>query len=145
MNALEQDALELLRLVRSLKNSFAPINRIPPEVLSLIPGYFNDDEDSTDQDLIALTHVCRGWRHTLTSCSSLWTRLDCMDIDKTHTYIQRSRSSPLEICLMKVQGTSYLDDAFSLVVPHICRSNPCPYMRMTFQMTSGISVAKCLS
>ena len=121
MNALERDALEVLRLVRSLKNSFAPINQIPPEVLSLIPGYLDDDYNDADQELIALTHVCRGWRNTFTSCSSLWTRLDCMDVDKTHTYIQRSQYSPLEICLTDIEDTEYLDDAFSLVVPHLHR------------------------
>ena len=35
----ERDALDVLRLVRSVKSTFAPINRIPPEVLSLTPGY----------------------------------------------------------------------------------------------------------
>ena len=35
----ERDALDVLRLVRSVKSTFASINRIPPEVLSFIPGY----------------------------------------------------------------------------------------------------------
>ena len=116
----------MLRLVRSLKNSFAPINQIPPEVLLLIPGYFNEDDDgdgdndnNTDQGLITLTHVCHGWRDVFTSCSSLWTRLDFTNVEKTRTYIQRSRSSPLEICLEKGQDTSFLDDAFSLVIPYL--------------------------
>jgi len=121
VDAVEQDALEVLRLVRSVKNSFAPINQFPPEVLSLIPGYLDDDVYSMDQDLIALTHVCRGWRDAFTSCPSLWTRLDCMDIDKTHTYIQRAKSSPLEVRLTKARNTNYLDAAFSLVVPHLRR------------------------
>ena len=118
MDSLEQDALEVLSLVRSVKNSFAPINRIPPEVLSLIPDYYEDD---TNHDLIALTHVCRDWRNTLISRSSLWTRLDCTNVEKTRTYIQRSRSSPLEIFLEKDEDDTYLDDAFSLVTPHIHR------------------------
>jgi len=119
MNSLEQDALEVLSLIRSVKNSFAPINRIPPEVLSLIPDYYDDD---TDQGLIALTHVCRGWRDMFISCSSLWTQLDCMDFDKTRTFIQRSKSSPLDIFLeMHKDEDTYLDDAFLLVTPHIHR------------------------
>ena len=46
-NALEQEASEVLRLVQSVQNTFAPINRIPPEILLLIPGYYKvggDDE-----------------------------------------------------------------------------------------------------
>ncbi|KAF9645559.1 hypothetical protein BDM02DRAFT_3148684 [Thelephora ganbajun] len=74
-----------------------------------------------DQALISLTHVCRGWREMFTSRSSLWTRLDFMNVEKTHTYIQRSKSSSLEICLEGHKGNTYFDDAFSLVIPHIRR------------------------
>jgi hypothetical protein len=120
VNALEQDASEVLGLVRSLKNSLAPINRIPPEVLSLIPDYH--DKRRLDQNLIALTHVCRSWRDIFTSRSSLWTKLDFTNVDKTRTYIQRSRSSPLEIHLEASTGYGdYRDDAFSLVIPHLHR------------------------
>ena len=59
-NSLEQDALEVLNLVGSVKNSLAPINWIPPEILSFIPDYY--DQDGTGQDLLALTHICRSWR-----------------------------------------------------------------------------------
>lgn len=115
-DSLERDALEVLRLVRSIKNSFAPINRIPPEVLSLIPGYY--DEDDTDQASITLTHVCHSWRDTFTSCSSLWTRLDLTNVDKTHAYIQRSRSAPFKLCLV---GGRVIDDAFAMMIPHTHR------------------------
>ena len=80
-------------MVRTIKNLFAPINWVPPEVLSLIPDYCDMDDD-----LIALTHVCRSWREVFTSRASSWTFLDCVDLDKTNVYIQRSRGSPLEIC-----------------------------------------------
>ena len=79
-------------MVRSIKNTFAPINRVPPEVFSLIP-----DHCETDEELIKLTHVCHGWREILISRASLWTPLDCRNLDKTGVYIQRSRGSPLEI------------------------------------------------
>ena len=121
MNALEQEALEVLSLIRSVKNSFAPINRIPPEVLSLIPDYCDDDEDDADQDLIVFTHVCRGWRNMFISRSSLWTQLDFKNVEKTRTYIQRSKSSSLEVYLEKDEDDTYLDDAFFLVTPHIHR------------------------
>ena len=72
MNLLEQDALEVLSLIRSMKNTFAPVNRIPWGVLSIIPDYCD-----TDYELVAFTHVCRGWREEFISRSSLWTSLDC--------------------------------------------------------------------
>jgi hypothetical protein len=118
-DTLERDAFEALRPVRSMKNSLAPINRVPPEILSLIPDYCC--EDDMDQDLVALTHVRRSWRDTLISRSSLWTKLDFIDTDKTRTYIQRSRSSPFELYL---RDDEVMVHAFPLIIPHIQRLKP---------------------
>ena len=117
-DALERVASEVLGLVRSAKNSFAPINRIPSEVLSTIPDYYR--EGVQDRVLIALTHVCRDWREKFTSRASLWTRLDFTNIDKTRTYIQRSQSSPLQFCI-KSRRVIAIDDALTLIIPHIRR------------------------
>lgn len=119
MKSLERDALEVLGLVRSLQNSIAPINRIPPVVLSLIPEYFH--ENDMDQGLLTLTHVCRGWREIFTSRSSLWTKLNFTSVDRTRAYIQRSKSSPLKIHIEYGQDPPFLDNAFSLVIPHLHR------------------------
>ena len=97
-------------------NSFTPINRIPPEVLSLIPDYYREDE--VDQGLIALKHVCSSWRETFASRSSLWTRLDFKNVDKTRAYTQGSQSSPLKIYLT---SSKVIEDAFPLISPHIRR------------------------
>jgi len=109
----------VLRLVRSVRNTFAPINQIPPEVFSLIPDYWEDQY--MEEGVIALTQVCRGWREIFTSRSSLWTYLDCEDADKTRVYVERSRSLPLEIFLRKSRHTSYCDDALVVAIPHIGR------------------------
>jgi len=82
----------VLLITRSIKNTFAPINRVPPDVLSLIPGY-----RKRDKELIKLTHVCRSWREIFISRASLWTFLACNEPDKTSVYIQRSRKSPLKV------------------------------------------------
>ena len=114
VNSLERDASEVLALVRSAKNSFAPVNRIPPEILSLVPDYFGGD----DKQLIALTHVCRSWRDTFIFRPSLWTQPDFKNIDKTRAYIQRSQSSPLKLCLGDDKA---IDDAYHLIIPHLSR------------------------
>ena len=44
-----------------------------------------------------------------------------MNVDKTKVYIERSKSSPLEICLRQVGNTPYQEEAFILTVPHIGR------------------------
>ena len=52
------------------------------------------------------------------SSASLWTHLDCTNVRKTKVYIERSKSSPLEICL---RNPLYRDQAFTLAVKHIGR------------------------
>ena len=113
---LEHDVLEVLSLVRSMKNTFAPINRVPREVFSLIPEYCK-----TDEALVALTHVCRGRREQFVSRSSLWTSLDCTNVEKTRVYLKRSKASPLEVRLGEEECAHFLEDAFLLTVPHLGR------------------------
>ena len=38
---LEQEISEILRLIRSWRNRVAQVNRILPEILSLIPDFWN--------------------------------------------------------------------------------------------------------
>ena len=65
-------------MAHSIKNALAPISQVPPEVISLIADYCE-----TKQELIALTPVHRGWREIFISRVSLWTSLDCTDLNKT--------------------------------------------------------------
>jgi hypothetical protein len=113
VDTLEQDAREVLRLVRSVKNTFAPINQIPQEIFSLIPGYRD-----TEKALVALTHVCRSWREQLISCSSLWSSLNCVSVDRTRVYLESSQTSPLDIRLGGKECAPFLHDAFLLTLPH---------------------------
>ena len=99
-----------------MKNTFAPVNRIPEDVLSLIPSYCD-----TSEELITLTHVCRGWRERFISSSSLWTFLDCTNVEQTRVYLERSKTSPLELWLGEEEDASFLNDAFLLAVPHLNR------------------------
>ena len=102
-----------------MKNTFAPINRIPREILSTIPDYLSE-EYTADQDLITLTHVCNGWRELFISCPFLWTYLDCKNVEKTRVYIERSKSSLLEVHLRE-ECSPFLYDAFLLTVPYLGR------------------------
>jgi len=119
VTALEQDTLVVLGLLRSMKNTFAPINQIPPEVFSLIPDYW--ERQVVKRGIIVLTHVCYGWRDIFTSRSALWTHLDCRDTEKTRIYIERSRPHPLEISLMKWQRLLFRSDALLMAIRHIGR------------------------
>jgi len=109
----------VLDLVRSMKNNLAPINQIPSEVFSLLPEYLEGYHG--DEGLISMSHVCRSWRELLIARSSLWAHLDCKNTDKTRVYIERSKSSPLELSLFKYRSADYIEDGILLVVPHISR------------------------
>jgi hypothetical protein len=99
LDVLEQDTSRILHLIQSWRNGLTPVNRIPPEILALIPDFWDRHYGGRDRDVIALTHVCQAWREVFTSQSSLWTTLDWMDEDKTRVYLERSQSLPVNLSL----------------------------------------------
>jgi len=101
--------------MRSWKNAAAPVNRIPPEIIALVPDFWATSK--RDQSIIALTHVCRTWREVFTSRSSLWTDLDCLCTDKTRVYLERSKSSPINLSLYRDNNLSSHDPLFQ-ITPH---------------------------
>jgi len=113
-DSLEQDVFEILHLIRSWRNTIAPINRIPPEILSLIPDFF--DVDKRGEDVIALTHVCRAWRKVFTSRPALWVNidLDSMGEDQALVYLERSKSSPINLSLYRDDG-GYPHNLFKII------------------------------
>ena len=111
----------MLSLLLFMKNTFAPISRIPPEIFSLIPDYWGHWH--AERDILALTHVCHGWREIFTSRPSLWTHLDCRNADKTRVYIERSKTLPLKISLSEFHNTRYCDYALSMATPSLSRSD----------------------
>jgi hypothetical protein len=91
--------VDILNLLRSWKDRPAPINRIPPEILSLIPDFL--DGPQKNRCVITLTHVCRAWREIFTSRSTLWTDFRCNSASKTKVYLERSKSSPINVSLRR--------------------------------------------
>jgi len=100
---------------RYLQNSFVPVNRLPPEVLGLIPTSLH-----SKRDLINATAVCRHWRNTLLSSPDLWCDVDCSGSRgplREHMFrecLERSRIVPLNVRLTSVR---YLHD----ITPHLAR------------------------
>ena len=62
--------------------------------------------------------MCQTWRKIFTSRPTLWTDIDCTDIDKTLAYLDRSRSSPVNVQLERYQALSPYDP-FLQVIPHV--------------------------
>ena len=108
--------MEIHRLTRSHQNRFAPINRLPPEVLSSIPDFW--DDHCRKKTAITLTHVCREWRHVFISRPSLWTDFRCLDADKTRVYLERSKHSPINLRLEREDGL-LPNDPFLQISPYV--------------------------
>jgi len=100
-------------MIRVCENMLVPINKIPPEILALIPDFW--DTCDRDEDVIAMTHVCRAWREVFVSRSCLWTNFDCLDEEKTRVYFERSKSSPINLSLDLSEGISFRNPFFQII------------------------------
>jgi hypothetical protein len=90
---------------------------MPPEILALVPDFWNKDCGGRDRDLIALTHVCRTWREVFISRPSLWTNLDCEGRYRTRIYLERAKSLPINLSL-QINDSLPPCHPFFKVVPH---------------------------
>ena len=73
--------LKVLPKLRSLESILQPINRLPKDILILVPRFFANEyweheKFPMNKPLITMTHVCRSWRNLLLSTPSLWTQID---------------------------------------------------------------------
>ncbi|KAF9783724.1 hypothetical protein BJ322DRAFT_1066807 [Thelephora terrestris] len=116
LDTLDQDASEVISSIRSMRNKRAPINRLPRDVLALIPDFLDDEE--SDRTAITLTHVCRAWREIFVSLASLWTDFYCTDTEKTCVYLERSKSAPISVRLERKKGL-LPNDPFLDIAPHV--------------------------
>lgn len=122
LDSLDQETLGILSLILSERNSLAPIDRLPLDVLTLIPDFW--DRPERGKAIIAVTHVCRAWREMFISRASLWTEFHCVDEDKTRVYLERSKSALIDVWLTGRLGSSP-NDPFLDVVPRAIRRLKC--------------------
>jgi hypothetical protein len=92
VSQLDQDASVALATVREWRNSFVPINRIPLDILPLIPTHLPSN------DRLRASFVCRRWRRTFVQCAELWSQLSLsMGEVYTKTFLERAKGSALDI------------------------------------------------
>jgi len=108
---MERDLSDLVPKFKALRNVLAPINKLPPEVLSQIPKCF------LIHDLIVATQVCRYWRTTLISCSPLWCNIDCERGPEALTCLHRSKGSPIYVSVTRIPN----DEVLARLSPHTGR------------------------
>jgi len=96
---MELEAKRAISTIHVSMNTFPKINRLPPEVLALIPSFL-----TSYKDLVFTTHVCRHWRNTITASPPLWSSFDndTMDQNLVATYLDRCGDSPLDVSFSSV-------------------------------------------
>ncbi|KAF9480814.1 hypothetical protein BDN70DRAFT_585399 [Pholiota conissans] len=92
--ALKRRGAPILAL-KSQRNAFAPISRLPPEILCKIFSNVKEKEPSSPEESFKLTHVCRHWRNVGIESSSLWTELMWQNPEVTELMFRRCKGAPL--------------------------------------------------
>ena len=101
--------------VRSWANTFCPVNRLPPDILCLIPKFLHHKRSR--RSLIRWSQVCRYWRDTFVNTPTLWTNFCCKDFARTRAFIERSKSAPVHVRL----SSEFCPQSFSALIPHTKR------------------------
>lgn len=93
VSQLERDISTALVVTRERKNSFAHINRIPLDVLCLIPTHL-----SSQKDRFRVTFVCRHWRRAFLHHGALWSQFSLgNDEECVKTFLERAKGSALDV------------------------------------------------
>ena len=112
------DDTTVLRKLKSIKNSLAPINRTPPETLSHTATFLVKERDLTDA-----TAVCRHWRTILLSFPRLWSNASG-SLSELEAYLERSESVPIEVNLSSPHLVPFIvPHTFRLVALTICAND----------------------
>ena len=91
VSQLDHDTSAALATIREWKNSLAPVNHLPLDILSLIPTHLVFQEDR-----FRASFVCRHWRRTFLQRADLWTELLLSKgEDYTKTILERTKGSAL--------------------------------------------------
>ena len=127
---------EIQRKARNARNSLAPINKLPPETLTLVAEFFE-----YRRQLLNATAVCQYWRATLLSFPRLWNTIRCSRQIQFEAYLERSKS-----VLLDVELYNLFPRLFESLLPHTSRlaaltvqvSNSSDFGRIALHLQSPI-------
>jgi hypothetical protein len=110
VSQLDREVSATLANIREWRNSFIRINRIPLDILSLVPTYL-----ISQKDRLRASFVCRHWRRTFLQHAPLWSKLILSKGEVyTKTLLERAKGSALEIITKSYDPTG----AVILLPPH---------------------------
>ena len=93
VSQLDEDISTTLANIREWRNSFVHINRVPLDILSLIPTHFD-----SQRDILNANGVCRYWRRTFLQHAALWSRLDLSKGETcVRTFLERAKGTALDV------------------------------------------------
>lgn len=105
---LEQGLIDAVSAATLEEDSTPPVNRLPPKILAIILAF-----QTSDRVLVTATHICRHWRSAILSVPTLWTDIPCRDLDRTLTYLERSKGALINIYAMSPSSNFPIRDIFS--------------------------------
>ena len=107
VSRLDLEISATLATIREWRNSFTHINRIPLDILPLIPIHL-----SSQKDRLRASFVCRHWRKTFLQHAELWSQL-FLSKDEIYakTLLERARGSALDLTV----GPEVPDDIMTLL------------------------------
>ncbi|KAJ4468288.1 hypothetical protein J3R30DRAFT_3715222 [Lentinula aciculospora] len=106
LDSMEQKLQISLSLIRGVRNLLQPVNKLPPELLTLIfhqtqqhlPDFLPLPEPSPSSwHWLTLLQVCRQWRGLIASSPQLWSELDSGTLPER--FLRRSSTVPLKVYL----------------------------------------------
>ena len=110
VSQLDRDVSTTLANIREWRNSFIRINRIPLDILSLIPTHL-----SSQKDRLYASFVCRHWRRTFLQHAPLWSQLILSKGEVyAKTLLERAKGSALDIIIKSYDPAG----AVILLPPH---------------------------
>ncbi|KAH9949147.1 hypothetical protein B0H21DRAFT_820336 [Amylocystis lapponica] len=138
LDLIERRIASLASAVRSLRNAFSPVHKLPCETLAQIfsmlvepPSHYsfmpNVDSMTDPYAWLNATHVCRHWRDVALAFPSLWTTIDGSHPHAALTSLSRSKQAPLYVYLhdkvrrARVRATLEDGGLMSALAPHSAR------------------------
>ncbi|KII86788.1 hypothetical protein PLICRDRAFT_93441 [Plicaturopsis crispa FD-325 SS-3] len=116
------------RALKTRRNTFTHINRLPTEILSEIflwsrigtfyPIFTPPPKLSR---WIRITHVCRHWRDVALDCPRLWNTIVPNNPNWTREWLIRSKEAPLSISFAPTGPDETAQHAMELVLAHMTR------------------------
>ncbi|KAF5325570.1 hypothetical protein D9619_009995 [Psilocybe cf. subviscida] len=87
--------------VKARWNTYAPISQLPKEILVEIFMIVKDSPHCSFEDLHRLAQICGHWRGVAINTPALWTDLPTGRHDYTLLMLDRSKTAPLAVYLLK--------------------------------------------